>query len=90
VAEPRTQEESPTQQVSSAAHPQPDVAEAPRRRSTVREPALLPGSDERAAPTERSTPLPSAAPVVSSPAESGGSDRPRRSGWWSRRSLGKD
>jgi hypothetical protein len=27
--------------------------------------------------------------VVSSPAESESSDRPRRSGWWSRRVLGK-
>jgi hypothetical protein len=28
-------------------------------------------------------------PIVTSSAENEGSDRPRRSGWWSKRALGK-
>jgi ribonuclease E len=83
-------EEPQPQQISSVALPQPSLVEAPRRRSTVREPAPLAARDEGAAPTARFTPSPPAEPVVSSPAESESSDRPRRSGWWSRRALGKD
>jgi hypothetical protein len=29
-------------------------------------------------------------PVLSSPTETEGNDRPRRSGWWNRKVLGKD
>jgi hypothetical protein len=45
--------------------------------------------DEGAAPAARFTPQPPAETVVSSSAEGESSDRPRRSGWWSRRALGK-
>jgi hypothetical protein len=34
-------------------------------------------------------PAPAVEPVVSSSTESESNDRPRRSGWWSRRLLGK-
>jgi hypothetical protein len=33
--------------------------------------------------------MPAVEPVVSSPAENESSDRPRRSGWWSKRVLGR-
>jgi ribonuclease E len=64
-------------------------AEPPRRRSTVREPAPTSLRNESSEPTPTFVPpAPAVDPVVSSPAESG--DRPRRSGWWSKRALGKD
>jgi hypothetical protein len=56
----------------------------------VREPALATSRNEA---TERPSPIaPSTAlvePVVSSSEESENGDRPRRSGWWSKRILGK-
>jgi ribonuclease E len=72
------------------------ASEPPRRRSTVREPApqaLRDDAlrDDTSSPAPSFTPpsVPSVEPVVSSPAESDDSDRPRRSGWWSKRVLGK-
>ncbi len=57
------------------------------RRSTVREPAPMGSSGEEHA--HDAAPSPSAQPVVSLPAESENEDQPRRSGWWSRRVLGR-
>jgi len=58
---------------------------APRRRSSVREPAPASGAAETAP-----TPAPAGAPaepaITESETESAG--RPRRTGWWSRRSAG--
>jgi ribonuclease E len=68
----------------------PDEPERPRRRSTVREPApasLAGGSSDSAVPAP-ATELPQ--PVVSSADEAEDAGRPRRSGWWSRRMLGKN
>jgi ribonuclease E len=68
------------------AAPAPEVsAEAPRRRSTVREPA--PGF----APSSADTPPPVASPPppAPEPAAQGSSEeaaKPRRAGWWSKRS----
>jgi ribonuclease E len=67
------------------------VSEVPRRRSTVREPASISVASEPSAPHE---PVAAASseppqPVVISPTESEAADRPRRSGWWSKRMLGK-
>jgi hypothetical protein len=48
--------------------------------------------DEASPPAPSFTPpapAPSIEPVESSSAESEDSDRPRRSGWWSKRVLGK-
>ena len=71
---------------SEAAAPEP----SPRRRSTVREPApQVLRDDEGLAPPSFTPPIPSIEPVVSSSAEGETSDRPRRSGWWSKRVLGK-
>jgi len=83
-------QEAPSGQIADPAVPEPRAAEPPRRRSTVREPAPQTSRDEASAPAPSFTPpAPSIEPVVSSPAESEDSDRPRRSGWWSKRALGK-
>jgi ribonuclease E len=66
-------------------------SEAARRRSTVREPAPISVDSEHSATHEPvASPSEPPQPVVISPTESDDSDRPRRSGWWSRRVLGKD
>ncbi len=66
--------------------------EAPRRRSTVREPAPLAGGSEAAGGEGAGAPVTPAAPVpepVITEIDTGESaNRPRRSGWWSRRSAG--
>jgi ribonuclease E len=68
--------------------------EPPRRRSTVREPAPMIFGGEHAAPTSHQAPPQQPAeapqPVVISPEASEEADRPRRSGWWSRKVLGKE
>jgi ribonuclease E len=97
VRVPITESYSDAPSRADAAPPQreaPPAAEAlaadpPRRRSTVREPAPTGFGDETAAPAFTPATTPASEPVVSSPAESEGSDRPRRSGWWSKRALGK-
>src|SRR5262249_34832390 len=80
--------------------PEPAAAEPPpaearvisRRRSTVREPAPISVAGEHDAAHDAAVPAPSEPPqpVVISPTDSEEADRPRRSGWWSRRVLGKD
>jgi ribonuclease E len=69
------------------------ASEPSRRRSTVREPAPQALRHEGSMPAPSAPaftpPSPAVEPVVSGPAESESSDRPRRSGWWSRRVLGK-
>jgi ribonuclease E len=67
-----------------------ETPEPPRRRSTVREPAPQTWRDDATPPSPAfTTPVHSVEPVVTSSAASEDSDRPRRSGWWSRRVLGK-
>ena len=83
-------QEAPPAQIANPAVPETTASEPPRRRSTVREPvpqAL--GDDASSPPPSFTPPVPSVEPVVSSPVESDDSDRPRRSGWWSKRALGK-
>jgi ribonuclease E len=88
---------TPAPQIAASAAPETAAAERSRRRSTVREPAAQvlreqvlrdqvlreegPASEPPAAP-----PIPTPEPVVSSTAES---ESPRRSGWWSKRVLGR-
>ena len=83
------QEASPAQ-IANPAVPETTASEPPRRRSSVREPAPQAVRDDASSLPPSFTPsVPSVEPVVSSPAESDDSDRPRRSGWWSKRVLGK-
>ncbi len=67
-------------------------AEPPRRRSTVRERAPIGGSDEAPPPAAAvpvaPAPAPAPEPVVTEVAETEGTDRPRKTGWWSRRFAG--
>jgi ribonuclease E len=83
-------EDSGSVQTAVPAVSEPAVSEAPRRRSTVRERAPQAMGDDASSPPPSFTPPdPSIEPVVSSSAESETGERPRRSGWWSRRVLGK-
>jgi ribonuclease E len=61
-----------------------------RRRSTVREPAMATSQDHSGAHSDESSkPTEPLEPVISSSTESQVSDRPPRSGWWSRRVFGR-
>jgi hypothetical protein len=69
-------------------------SEAARRRSTVREPAFAslretPAEGQSEGPSSLGPASDSPEPVVSSPEESKTAERPRRSGWWSKRVLGR-
>jgi ribonuclease E len=66
--------------------------EAPRRRSTIREPAPISrgetaggetGNDQASAP-----PSPATEPVITETGDAAEGERPRRTGWWSRRFAG--
>jgi ribonuclease E len=63
-------------------------SEAGRRRSTVREPAPTAGGE--AERTDPAAPAPSqgAEPVITETGDASKSERPRRTGWWSRRFAG--
>jgi ribonuclease E len=79
--------EEPRAAEASAPAAEPPGSESPRRRSTVREPAPTVSGSEATVPPV-AAPVPPVEPVVVSSAAD--EDRPRRSGWWSRRALGKD
>jgi ribonuclease E len=71
------------------ASPEPPPHESPRRRSTVREPAPTAATtDAPSPPTPMQPPSPAPQPAVTENSESEAADRPRRSGWWSRRFAG--
>jgi ribonuclease E len=75
--------------VTAAQASPPPQQEQPRRRSTVREPAPIAAASDTpppAAPIHSCSPAPQ--PVVTESGESESADRPRRSGWWSRRFAG--
>ena len=94
-SEPRPETEpepahTSTPEIAASVVPETAAAERSRRRSTVREPVTQVLRDEGAAAAPpAASPMPAAEPVVSSPAEDESSDRPRRSGWWSKRVLGR-
>jgi ribonuclease E len=84
---------SPSPPAAEPAIAQPSPAaiagpESPRRRSTVREPA--PGAASSEAPQPAPTPPATSAPepVVTEVGDTESADKPRRSGWWSRRFAG--
>jgi ribonuclease E len=65
----------------------PAQPEPPRRRSTVRERApLVSGAEPAPPPAQPQSPAPQ--PVVTEVGEGENTERPRRSGWWSRRFAG--
>jgi len=77
--------------VAAVLEPMPPQPEMRRRRSTVREPASVAFVAETTVPAP--TPVQSteqSQPVVSSVKHGAVDDRPRRSGWWSKRALGKE
>jgi ribonuclease E len=79
----------PPAPASAEAPPAPQQAEPPRRRSTVREPAPIVGSDEAPPPASPAPVAPAPEPVVvTDAAETESPDRPRKTGWWSRRFAG--
>lgn len=85
-SEPVASEPAPQPASASVAEaPTPDAS--PRRRSTVREPA--PTSFGDLPPMPVPPPQPDSTPVV---VESSGGDeaKPRRTGWWAKKLLGKD
>jgi ribonuclease E len=59
-----------------------------RRRSTVRERAPVTGGEEAPLPSPAPSASPGPEPVVADANEAADSDRPRRTGWWSRRFAG--
>ncbi|HEV3160139.1 MAG TPA: hypothetical protein VGZ89_09170, partial [Xanthobacteraceae bacterium] len=81
---------APPAPVSAEAPPAEQQAEPPRRRSTVRERAPIGGSDEASPPaaTAPVAPSPAPEPEITEVAETEGTDRPRKTGWWSRRFAG--
>ena len=81
---------APAAPVSAEAPSVEQQAEPPRRRSTVRERAPIGGSDDAPPPaaTAPVTPTPAPDPVITEVAETEGTDRPRKTGWWSRRFAG--
>ena len=92
----------PAEQVAPAAAvmpaPEPELAEsaAPKRRSTVREPApfVIGGSDAQpqataAAAEPAGAPEPAHVPTSIEEETPVQTDRPRRTGWWAKRVLGK-
>jgi ribonuclease E len=89
-AEAPALEKSPAQTAESPGLSATTISEPARKRSTVREPAFASPRNEAAEPAPSGAPPPvSIEPVVSGSGESESSDRPRRSGWWSKRVLGK-
>jgi ribonuclease E len=67
--------------------PPPPAPEPPRRRSTVREPAPVATADAPPpAPVQPASPPPQ--PMITESGESESAEKPRRSGWWSRRFAG--
>lgn len=91
-------EREPSRPGDAAQPEQPAASEPPKRRSTVREPVSLwasghPPLTQPDATPEPAAPSPAPAPpapsitVEESPSEE--AERPRRTGWWTRRMFGK-
>jgi ribonuclease E len=74
------------QPVQASPSPVPAV-EPPRRRSTVREPAPTASGEASRAASAQPT-IPATQPVITEVGATDDADKPRRSGWWSRRFAG--
>jgi ribonuclease E len=91
ASEARRSQENDREDLSSSQPASVKEPEKPRRRSTVREP--VPSFQGESVTTDPA-PLPSSPaeppqPIVTGPSESEAAERPRRSGWWNRRAVGK-
>ena len=83
---PMHREPPPPAPAPQALEASPPAAEAPpRRRSTVREPAPIGGSET---PAPMPPPSPEPSPVVVESGEAEAKNQPRKTGWWSRRIMG--
>jgi len=71
--------------ISPAAAGQPEAA---RRRSTVREPAPTGGGEAERNDPAAPTPSQGTEPVITETGDASEGERPRRTGWWSRRFAG--
>ncbi len=81
--------EAPAEPADTAAATPLSQPEQPRRRSTVREPVPTAAAvDPAPQPAPIQAPSPAPQPVITETGESESTDRPRRSGWWSRRFAG--
>jgi ribonuclease E len=85
-ASPPTPTHAPVSVEASPPSAPPVEPEPPRRRSTVRERAPIGGSDAPLPPIQPAAPVPE--PVVTELTEAADTDRPRKTGWWSRRFAG--
>ncbi len=66
--------------------PPPEPSPEPaRRRSTVRERAPIASGEETSAPVPTQSAVPAPMPVVTDVGATADADRPRKTGWWSRR-----
>jgi ribonuclease E len=82
---------APLEPMRAAEEPPPAAAiepEAPRRRSTVREPAPTHGSGNASAPAAPPAAAPVPEPEITEVDETVNAAKPRRTGWWSRRFAG--
>jgi ribonuclease E len=79
----------PAAEPAGSAPEPPEPPEPPRRRSTVREPApTYSSSPDPASPTSPPADAPAQQQVITEVDTDDGAERPRRTGWWSRRSAG--
>jgi ribonuclease E len=89
TAEPPAESEPAPPAAAPSAESPPAEPAPPRRRSTVREPAPIFGSQETPPPAPpEPAPVQPAVSDVKESSENNEADRPRRSGWWSRRFAG--
>jgi ribonuclease E len=77
----------PKPAAAAPAQPAAPTPDAPRRRSTVREPAPICGEPPAASAAPSQPVAPPAVVVISEEDEA---NRPRRTGWWAKRLLGGD
>jgi ribonuclease E len=81
----------PPQETAPLSSPVTAQAEAPRRRSTVREPAPIYASGAAITPPSlEPQPAPQPAPAAIESVSSDDAAKPRRTGWWAKRLLGGD
>jgi ribonuclease E len=81
-----SQPQAPQPQAAAAIAPAEEPA--PRRRSTVREPAPSAGNAETSSSPATPPPVSAPQPVITEIGDDDSAEQPRRRGWWSRRFAG--